>query len=425
MATVNFLYRSTKDKANLHLRLLYRFNDIDFVFGVNTETKVSKDYWSNQHKKSNLIQELKDKQVEINNILNKIENHILQSFNSVNTKIVNKKWLQSQIDNYYKPPQQIESIPNTLTEYIEYYKVARRHDLKPVMIKRCNVIKSKLEKYENDNSAKILIENVNDDFRNSFLDFQYKQKYSLSTIKRELVFIKTICTHAKKKGLKVSLELDDFSKEIKSDNLENANKTFVYLNESDLVKLDNIKPSRLTRSYKDVRDWLVISIYTGQRISDYMRFNASMIRTQNNKKYIEFTQVKTGHKVSIPLHSKILKILENNNNEFPKPISDVKYNEYVKEVCRIAEINEVITGGKISNLGTKENPIWRKKIKEYKKYELVSSHIGRRSFATLNFGRIPTSILKTITSHKTEKMLLNYVGKSENDMLDEISKYFE
>jgi hypothetical protein len=31
MATINFLYRSTKDKANLHLRLLYRFNDTDFV----------------------------------------------------------------------------------------------------------------------------------------------------------------------------------------------------------------------------------------------------------------------------------------------------------------------------------------------------------------------------------------------------------
>ncbi len=27
MATINFLYRSVKEKSNLHLRLLYRFND--------------------------------------------------------------------------------------------------------------------------------------------------------------------------------------------------------------------------------------------------------------------------------------------------------------------------------------------------------------------------------------------------------------
>ena len=425
MATVNFLYRSTKDKGNLVLRLLYRFNDVDFVFGANTKFEVSKEYWSKQHKKKSKDIEITNKQTEINNELNKIENHILKAFNSANTNDINKEWLQSQIDYYYNPPQQNKSIPTNLIDYIDYYKVSRRHDLKPVMIRRCNVIKSKLEKYEKETKTKILIENVNDTFRNSFLDFENEQKYSLSTIKRELVFIKTICTHAKKKGLKVSLELDDFSKEVKRDNLENANKTFVYLNENDLNKLENINPNRLKNAYKDVKDWLIISCYTGQRISDFMRFNTSMIRVQNNKKFIEFTQVKTGHKVSIPLHSKILKILEENNNQFPKPISDVKYNEYVKEVCRIAKIDEVITGGKISNLGTEKNPIWRKEVKEYKKYELVSSHIGRRSFATNNFGKIPTSILKTLTSHKTEKMLLNYVGKSENDMLEEISKYFE
>jgi hypothetical protein len=49
MATVNFLYRSTKDKANLHLRLLYRYNDNDFVFGANTKFEVLKDYWNENH----------------------------------------------------------------------------------------------------------------------------------------------------------------------------------------------------------------------------------------------------------------------------------------------------------------------------------------------------------------------------------------
>lgn len=425
MATINFLYRSIKDKSNLHLRLLYRYNDTDFVFGANTKLEVTKDYWTKQHKKKSKDILIANKQTDINNELNKIENHILNAFNSISTYNVNKQWLQNQIDLYYNPPQQVKDVPIYLVEYFEYYKHSRRHDLKPVMVKRCNVIKSKLQKYEVANRTKILIENVNDNFRNSFLDFQYEQKYSLNTIKRELVFIKSVCTHAKKKGIKVSLELDDFSKEVKRDNLENANKTFVYLNENDLIKLDTINQNRLTKTQSNVKDWLIISCYTGQRISDFMRFNASMIRIQNNKKFIEFTQVKTGHKVSIPLHTKILKILENNNNEFPEPLSDVKYNEYVKEVCRIAKIDEVITGGKVSNLGTDENPIWRKEVKEYKKYELVSSHIGRRSFATNNFGIIPTSILKTLTSHKTEKMLLSYVGKSENDMLDEISKYFE
>ena len=34
MASVNFLYRSTKDKSNLVLRLLYRYDGKDYVFGA-------------------------------------------------------------------------------------------------------------------------------------------------------------------------------------------------------------------------------------------------------------------------------------------------------------------------------------------------------------------------------------------------------
>jgi hypothetical protein len=84
MATINFLYRSTKSKANLHLRLLYRFDDTDFVFGANIKLEVSKEYWSKYHK----MKRPKDiaiinMQTEVNNELNKLENHILNSFQNL------------------------------------------------------------------------------------------------------------------------------------------------------------------------------------------------------------------------------------------------------------------------------------------------------------------------------------------------------
>ena len=452
MATVNFLYRSEKkDHAFLHLRLLYRISNLpskvkkketneivdfpytDFIIGANTKENVLKTYWEHNHvidKKTKKIKGTKDvdllnKRLEVDNKLNDIKNHVLKAFNNANPIEVNKDWLQTQIDYYYNPPTVAAEIPNDLVNYVDYYIEARRHQLKPVMVKRCNVIKNKLIKYEKFLKSKILIENVNDSFKNGLLDFEKKNQYSLSTIKRELVFIKTICTHAKKKGLKVSLELEDFSKTAKNDNVDNANKTFIFLDKEDLTKLENINPNRLNQTLEAAKDWLLISCYTAQRISDFMRFNSSMIRIQNGKKHIVFKQVKTGLTVSIPLHSKVIEILAKNNNEFPKRISDAKYNEYIKEVCRIAKIEDVILGGKISNLGTEENPIWRKEIKEYKKYELICSHVGRRSYATNNFGKMPTSYLKTITSHKTEEQLLIYCGKNDKDKLEELFKYFQ
>ena len=39
-------------------------------------------------------------------------------------------------------------------------------------------------------------------------------------------------------------------------------------------------------NYENAKDWLIISCYTGQRISDFMRFGKSMIRHEKNKQGI-------------------------------------------------------------------------------------------------------------------------------------------
>ena len=80
-------------------------------------------------------------------------------------------------------------------------------------------------------------------------------------------------------------------------------------------------------------DWLIISCYTGQRVSDFMRFTKEQIRIEEGKHLIEFTQKKTGKNMTVPLHHKVLKILEKRNGEFPRPISSQKYNDYIKKVC--------------------------------------------------------------------------------------------
>ncbi len=127
--------------------------------------------------------------------------------------------------------------------------------------------------------------------------------------------------------------------------------------------------------------------------------------------------------MTIPLHKKVKDILKNNNGNFPRPISDQKYNDYIKEVCKIAEINELVIGSK--KLETKESSKkYRNKTKEFMKWELVSSHIGRRSFATNFYGEIPTTYLRAITGHTTESSFLTYIGKSNKDLALEISKYF-
>jgi len=427
MASVNFMYRSTKDKSNLNLRLLFRDNGKDFVFGAKTKIEVSKIYWSKQHKQTkfkksndidviNEIQNIKEKQTEINSELNKIENHVLKAFNSVNPVSINKEWLTSQINYYYTPQKENRLIPSDLINYIDYYIEYRKNETTKSTLKKIKVIKQLLIRFEAYRKATILIKDINDNFKNEFVNYCKAELYAQNTIQRAFVFIKTFCKHAKFSGIETHHQLDGLK-------VDRQKVDKIYLTFEDLTKIENISKDKLTDSLDNAKDWLIISCYTGQRISDFMRFTNEQIRIEDGKHLIEFTQKKTGKNMTVPLHTKVLEILKRRNGAFPYKISDQKYNEFIKDVCQLAEINEPTKGSKMIET-EKGSKIFRKQSGTYKKWELVTSHIGRRSFATNFYTTIPTSLLINITGHSTEAMFLNYIGKSNKDLALEITKYF-
>ena len=92
MASVNFLYRSNKSNAFLNLRLLFRNEDKDFVFGVKTKVEVSREYWIKQHKKKSRDIAIINQQTEINNKLAKIESYLLGVFHNTNVNLETKRF---------------------------------------------------------------------------------------------------------------------------------------------------------------------------------------------------------------------------------------------------------------------------------------------------------------------------------------------
>jgi len=198
--------------------------------------------------------------------------------------------------------------------------------------------------------------------------------------------------------------------------LHKTDKIFLTIDE-----IEQIQHKALEQEYLiNARDWLIISCETAQRVSDFMQFKKEQIRYEGKVPLIEFTQVKTGKKMAIPLSKKVMAILKTRKGEFPRQISDQRYNEYIKEVCKVAELNEITKGSKQKT----EGKITRKESGTFEKWELVTSHIGRRSFATNNYGRIPTSLLINVTGHSTETMFLEYIGKTVTEKAIQLAKYF-
>jgi integrase len=64
----------------------------------------------------------------------------------------------------------------------------------------------------------------------------------------------------------------------------------------------------------------------------------------------------------------------------------------------------------------------RKEHGRFAKWELVSFHIGRRSFAKNHFGKIPTPIIMAATGHKSESSFLKYIVKGRAEMVSMLAE---
>lgn len=400
MATIKFIVKSTSDTASIYVRFK-EGRSIDVT--AKTNFIINGNNWTT--KNNGQPKNLKDERTkQLDSDLKKLSIDLLNHYNDTPDKSeINTRWLKDFIN-----PKAIDKIPNVLVDYFPFYELHKRNVLTTASIVKLNVNKKLIERFQTHTKEVYLIKDVNEDFKLKFFDFCISENYSQNTIARALKFIKTICYHAESNNIEVSKKLSGL--QINTVKVEK-----IYLDLNELSLIENCKD--ITKEHLiNARDWLLISCETGQRVSDFLRFTKDMIRYENKKPLIEFTQVKTGKIMTVPLSKKVMSILEKRDGNFPVKMSDQRYNEHIKDVCETAKINKVIKGGlQIDN---------RKVIGMYPKWQLVTSHIGRRSFATNNYGKIPTALLIGVTGHSTEQMFLEYIGKTDTQKAIQLADYF-
>ena len=410
MASINLIIQSKISPAVIYIRLRDG-KKIDLKAKTNYNIDPANWDASTQRPIKKLLKDIDYANLDTD--LSALKNNLLKEYNkSKGLEVINSKWLK----DFINPPEVKEKYSNSLVLYIDTYIEFKKDDVTKATIVKYNVIKELLKRYERHSKSVLLIKDINNNFKVDFEKYCLNEGYSKNTTAKSIRFIKTFCKHAKTNGVETHAQLDSIKTKYYTAN-------HIYLNEAEIIRIENLKDKELTEGLVNAKDWLLISCYCGQRVSDFLRFDKSMIRYEKNKSgvlkpLLEFTQVKTGKIMTIPLHKKIIKILNKYEDEFPRKISDQRYNEHIKKVCEKAKINEPVIGTKFSH-ETKQ-----KETKKYPKWELVASHIGRRSFATNYYGKIPTSFLMYMTGHSTEKMFLTYIGKSNKDIAMELTNYF-
>ena len=413
MAKIKFMLQSKSDASNIYVRY-----SINRTLSLKRKVGLLIDYRDWNPKKEQSDKKHNDAR-NLNISLSKLKTHLEVSYNTAITSgtAFTGEWLQHQIDlfNKSKPIVELDILTNYIQKFINEspFKQNQQKELglSTGRVANLKLFKKTIIRYEDEkfNSKSILIKDIDLKFVENYKLWLFGKGYSTNYVGKNIANIRTICLDASRNDVETSPQI----KNIKGISENKPPEQIIYLSEEEQ---QDIKNTVLTReALINARKWLLLGCLIGQRGGDLLSITDKNIKDLNGIKLIELKQQKTGKLVAIPLLPDALEIIESG---LPYKISLTKFNEYLKDVCKEAGINTPTIGRK------KESNNAPTVKKEFKKHELISSHICRRSFATCFYGRIPTPILMNITAHGTEKVFLKYIGKTTYDNAYQMLEYF-
>ena len=253
-----------------------------------------------------------------------------------------------------------------------------------------------IQEYEKKRKIRLEFRSITQTFFNDFVAFLQELGLSTNTIWHKTVSLKAVMKAANEQEL-----TDNTKYQLFKNVSEESQAIALSENELDiLARFDFSSSARLERT----RDLFLVGCWTGLRFSDFTR-----IREENIKDdMITIQQQKTNEFVTIPLHPVFLRIWEKYSGNLPGNISNQKFNDNLKDVCREAGLTEHVIKS-ITKGGKKQTTI-------YEKWQLVSSHTARRSFATnLYKSGFPSISIMQITGHKTESSFLKYIKVTKEE----------
>lgn len=401
MATIKFLLRSKSDNSNIYIRFS---NGRNCRLIRKTGYIVNYNDWNLKKNIPHLkTPDLKNLKVTLDKLSSFIESKFNESYSKGEN--VDNEWLQEKVDLFNKKKNYTDF--DIFTNYIQNYidKAPYKQNQQKGMglsqgrITNLKLFKNTILRFEKEqlNGKKILLDKIDFNLAEEFKVWLTSQNYSINYIGKNLDNLKTICNDASKNGYVISPTLNNL---IRIQEEKKPEQIIILTTDEQSV----IWKTFLDKNYLiNARKWLLLGCLIGQRGGDLLSITESNFKEINGVKIIELKQKKTGQLVAIPLFPDALKIIEDG---LPHKISLTRFNEYIKEVCKLAGINNVITGN-VKKTG--RNPVVKEKLE---KFNFISSHVCRRSFATNFYGKFPTSVLMRVTGHKTENMLLKYIGKT-------------
>jgi len=417
MASIKFEVLSNSQTAPIYLRLSVKRN---VTPRAKTGLYIDSKEWSRETK---LPKQTKSVNKNLTTDLLKLKVFILEKLNKsiIENNNINKLWLEHKIDVFFKRVDEsknevlvVKWIKHIIENSHTMPNQKKQKGLSKNRIKSYKSLLVRFQKYQEYNRGKNF--NIIDIDKKFFSNFEKwlltNEKYSASTSTKFLTDLQKVVRVASNE-----IEISKDFNSIKFQKVETYDDDMdvITLTENEIERIHNLDLQK--EALINARKWLILSIFTGQRGTTLVeRINQKNFHPFGNEYKIELKQIKGNKKVYIPVLPPVKKIFEEG---LPYKISTQKLNQYIKTICKLAEINEMVMGNK-RNKETNRN---EKKLRP--KYEYISTHTGRRTFATIHYNKIHTPIIMRVTGHKKESTFLQYINQNNDDHIDTFIDYYK
>lgn len=402
--TIKYRLKDVNAKAETSIILDYSFgrnNRLKFATGY----KVAPKNWDKSNQRIKAISILTNREKVNKDLLRYSSDFTDQVSNLTEVEKQNRKVLKSLLEKIVRGTEELEKPITSFFEFADDFINTKENQAKnigavklsPITVRSYKQTVNRLKEFNKKVKYNLDFDAIDLKFYYTFIQYLEKNNYSINTIGKHIKNLTTILNRASEDGVNTNFKYRH--SEFKAVSEETIS---IYLTETEIEALFDADLSK-TKDWELARDIFLIGYYTGQRVSDYNGITKEQIKTFNGRQVFEFRQKKTNKKVYVPIHPRIKIIMKQRyRGDLPRKFNAPDINEYIKEVGRIAKINEQITVHKT---------IGGKKVSEtVSKHSLIVSHTARRSFCTNAYlSKMPTIDIMAISGHSTEREFYKYI----------------
>ena len=396
MPDAKFVLKEPTSKDPTLIYLFYYFNNAHLKY--STGEKIHPNFWNTEKQRAKQTKAFPT-YASLNKTLDDLANDIKNGHRDLVS--ANKTPTPYKLKDILDKSQFKEEHGQKITFLKFVNDLIKESNKKSIKLKHYKQTERKLLEYKASLKKEVDFDTIDLDFYTSFIHFLTKEGYTKNTIGGFIKNVKVFMNEAVDRNLTKNLEYRNKKFKVIEEQVDK-----IYLTQKELK---TIYEKKLTGKYKKlekVRDLFVIACYTGLRFSDLIQVRAENIISDGTQ--IKIRTEKTSELVIIPLHPLVKAIIKKYKGHLPSVISIQKMNEYLKEIGEAAEINDTVKIA-ITRGGKTENNI-------FKKFNLITTHTARRSFATNAFLMdVPTISIMKITGHRTEKSFMKYIRISQEE----------